>query len=285
MATKEIVTAPKTDVKPDVKKPDTPAASALQKQESGAIAERPSYLSDSRMGLETITKKDLSIPRVALAQAQNPEVTEGDPAFVADMKPGDLFNSVTKQNYGRELFFQVVRKDSERAMEFNPIDDGGGVADPDVPLDDPRCKWGKDGSKPIATVFRDYLVLLDGTRELVALSFKSTGIKVAKQLNGLIALRGADIFAGRYRLTTATNLKPHPHKIYLVENAPKEPAQADGTPGNWVTKDAYEYGKQMYLAVKDLDTVSTIDRSQQDEDPDSFNPSEFEGQTSGRPSM
>lgn len=202
--------------------------------------DRPDYIKDSRLGVESITKDDMLVPRLALAQALSPEVTEGDPRMIAGMKPGDLFNSVTKQNYGREVFIQIIRKDRLRAMQFNAIEDGGGVLDPDVPLDDDRCHW-HGNNKPEATVFRDYLSVILPSRELIALSFKGSGIKVAKQLNGLIALRGADIFAGIYRITTDTHLQPKPHKVYKVENA------------GWASPVDLERGGHMWDALKDLD--------------------------------
>lgn len=223
----------------------------------GMSLERPDG-PQSRLGLESITKDDITLARLALAQALSPEVTEGDPKYVVGMSAGDLFNSATRENYGREVYVQIVRKDKLRAMIFNSIEDGGGVKEPNVSLDDPRCKWGDDGSKPEATVFRDYLAVLlhpGGDKPLmeriIALSFKSSGIKVAKHLNNLILLNMADIFARIYRITTEVCLVPKPHKIYIVRNA------------GWATDQALIDGKQLYLAVKDLD-VSI----QRDEAPD-----------------
>lgn len=241
----------------------------------------PDWAPDDRDGLESITKKDMLLPRLALAQPLSPQVTEGDPQFIEGLKPGDLFNSVTGKNYGRGVSVQIVRKDEERAMEFYDMKDGGGVADPDVPLNDPRCKWGADGSKPQATKFLDFLAIIQyygkvtvieigkdksgkalqktvilpedqnpGGRELIALSFKSSGIKVAKKLNGLIAFRAPKpMYAGRFLLTTAQEMVPKPHKVYLVSN--------DG----WVDANEGAYGKKMHNAVKGFDVARNVDRS------------------------
>lgn len=231
----------------------TTATNALATQDEMT---RPARIAaGDRRGLENMSKADVLVPRLALAQLQSPEVTEGDPNMVEGMKAGDLFNSITKQNYGREVFVQIVRKDNLRAMEFVPVDEGGGVADPDVPLDDPRLKWGPDGEKPRATLFRDYIARILPSGEMIALSFKSSGIKVAKALNGLIALRNAPIFEGRYRITTDTELKPKPHRIYKVANA------------GWVSDEDSKIGAEMYEAVKDLDIKKDVD---QGPDPDDF---------------
>jgi len=236
------------------------------------VEQRPDYITKGHRGVENITKQDMLIPRLGLAQALSPEVTEGDPRLIPGLKPGDLFNSTTKESYGREVLVQIVRKDNLRAMEWRPIADGGGMLDPDVPLNDQRCKWGADGDKPIATVYRDYLaVLLPANGKpiedrLIALSFKSSGIKVAKALNGLIALRNADIFAGVYRITTDMSLVPKPHKIFKVANA------------GWVSKEDLTIGEQIYEAVKGLDIAIDRETGETHED-DTFDVEALERET------
>jgi len=210
----------------------------------------PAHVPQGREGLEDITKEDVLIPRLALAQALSPQVTEGDPAFIEGLKVGSLFNSMTGEIYGKEVFVQIIRKDPPRAMEFYPQDDGGGVKDPNVPLNDPRLKWGEDGEKPVATLFRDYIARLLPSGEMIALSFKSSGIKVAKALNGLLLLRGRAIYAGRYKITTAVELKPKPHQVYKVSNA------------DWCTEEQIAEGAMMYAAVKDLDVARSVDRDE-----------------------
>lgn len=235
---------------------------ALAVRQDTALEPAPDYLkAGDRRGLEDMTKQDVLIPRLALAQALSPQVTEGDPNRIEGLTPGDLFNSMTGQNYGRQVFVQIIRKDKLRAIQFRPVDEGGGIVDPDVPLHDPRTKWGADGEKPVATVFRDYLAVILPGRELIALSFKASGIKVAKALNGLIVNRFRPIFAGRYSITTDTELKPKPHKIFKVANA------------GWVSEEDAKLGETLYEAVKDLDTTSSIHRDEEDDvdfDPDKY---------------
>jgi hypothetical protein len=227
----------------------------LVKQAPTALAPAPDYLkSGSRRGMEHMHQEDMLIPRLALAQALSPQVTEGDPRRVADLKPGDLFNSVTGQRYGRDVRIQVLRVMPLRAMEFNSIENGGGVKDPNVPLNDERLKWIGD-SKPVATLFRDYIALLLPSNEIIALSFKSSGIKVARTLNGLMAFRNRDIFTGQYKITTDMMLVPKPHWIYKVEN--------DG----WVSQEQAAYGEQMFEAAAGLQ-AENIQREAVDESED-----------------
>ena len=220
-----------------------------------SLAAAPSFMEKGdRRGLETISKEDMLIPRLSLAQMLSPECTEGDPKAIPGCKAGDFFNSVTKQLYGPgPLFLQIIRKDNPRAMQYKPLDQGGGVLDPNVPLTDDRLKWGENGEKPVATLFRDYLAVIHPSRELIALSFKSSGIKVAKQLNGLITLRNKPIFAGRYEVTSKTELKPKPHKVYIIQNADWIGGEGTGT-----TEADYLFGAELWEALKDVDVK--IDR-------------------------
>ena len=220
-----------------------------------SLANVPDYIESSREGLESFSKDDVLIPRLTLAQALSPQVTDGDPKRIADLRPGMLFNSMTGQNYGKSVKVQILRKDALRAMEFFSQDDGGGVKDPNVPMNDPRTRFGPEGEKPTATTFRDYIARILPSGELIALSFKSSGLAAAKALNGFIALRRTSpIYAGVYQITTDTQLKPKPHFVYIISNA------------GWVTKEQYEEGKILYASVKDLDTATKVDRDVYDDD-------------------
>ena len=239
-----------------------------------ALEAAPDYLKKGKRGFEDTVQSDVMIPRLALAQALSPQVTEGDPRQIKDLKPGELFNSVTGQRYGKKVFIQLLRKMPLRAMQFRSVDDGGGVLDPNVPRDDERLKWGTSGDKkadkPKATLFRDFLAVLlheDGQRELIALSFKSSGIKSAKELWGLAMGRNRDVFAGRFAIETGQKLDPKPHFIYKVSNA------------QWVSEADARNGEEMCEAVQAIQD-DRIDADGSD-DADDFNPAEYEGAGKG----
>lgn len=228
-------------------------------QAPGALAPAPDYFKkDDKRGLEGTVQSDLNIPRLALAQALSPQVTDGDPNRIEGLKVGDLFNSVTGQIYGKEVFVQILRKMPLRAMEFYSIDDGGGVKDPNVPLDDPRLKWGNSGDKkadkPKATLFRDFIAVILPSREMISLSFKSSGLTVAKTLWGLVVMRNRVVFAGRYRISTGVELQPKPHQVYKVENA------------DWVSEQDARLGEEMMEAVSTI-TYEQIDRKDDGREP------------------
>jgi hypothetical protein len=154
----------------------------------------------STVGTEHLTKEDIQMPRLGLAQALSPQLEEGNSKYIEGLKQGDMFNNLTNEIYGKgPIEFVIVRADPPRGIEFKPLDEGGGIVDFSVPLDDPRMKW-QGQEKPIATKFYDYVIVMLPSSEVIALSFKGTGIKTAMRLNGLIHLRRTPLYAGKYSI-------------------------------------------------------------------------------------
>jgi len=237
----------------------------LVKVESQALDTRPDFIqTGDRSGTEHITREDIQMPRIGLAQSLSPELVDGDPKYIEDLKLGNMFNNLTGFVYGNgPLDFIVVRADPPRWVEFIPREEGGGVKDPNVPADDPRTQFGENGELPIATKFYDFIVMILPSRELVALSFKSTGLKVARQLNGLIAMRNAPVYAGKYRITSmmTQNAKGR-FAIFVVKNAGWAP-----------DPDTYQYAKDV---SENLAGKKVVIDYEQTEDPTDFDPNKLE---------
>lgn len=233
-----------------------PTSTDLVKKPASDLA-RPSYVAagDTR-GTEHLTKDDLQMPRLALAQKTSHEIDPTDPKYIDGLKFTDLFNSLTSEIYGKgPMEFVIVRADAPRYMEFTPLDQGGGVKDFNVPANDPRTQFTTDvegkSVPPVATKFYDFVILMLPTLEPIALSFKSTGLKVARQLNALMKFRGGPIFMGKYRLSTGTAVSPKgTYAVFQVKNA-----------GN-VDEDTYRIAEQAYESFKDREIV--IDREHGD---------------------
>jgi hypothetical protein len=216
-----------------------------------AITSRPSWLKagDTR-GTEHLTKADVQMPRLALAQGLSPQIQEGDPQQVPGLKVGMLFNSLTKEVIGKgPIEFTIIRADPPRWVEFYPRETGGGIKDINVPADDPRTQFTTENGKsipPAATQFYDFVIMFlpvnnnDPMSNVIALSFKSTGLKAARQLNGLMQLRNAPSFAGKYVMTTGMQRNSKgTFAVYQVANA------------GWVDEETGALGEQMFDALKD----------------------------------
>lgn len=224
-----------------------------------AEMERPSFIpQDDVRGTEHIGREDVAMPRLAIAQALSPQIEEGNAKYIEGLKNGDLFNSLTGDTYGKgPITFIVVRADVPRGIEFNPRDEGGGIKDPNVPLNDPRMEFGPDGEQPIATKFYDFIVMIaDGSfkGEIAALSFSRTGIATAKALNGLMKLRRGPVFGALYTGTSVLVNSAKGFKYYSlrVQNA------------GWIQEEAlYRRAETAFEALKEKPVV--IDRGTADD--------------------
>jgi hypothetical protein len=161
-------------------------------------------------GLEGIKSEDLAMPRLALAQGLSPQIQPNDPVYIDGLRLGDAFNSLTGEIYGHGPFeVAVVKVMPPRWVEFVPRKEGGGVKDLNIPEGDPRTQFTTNDKgercPPVATKFYDFVVVFLDTMETIVLSYKSTGIKYAKQLNSLMKMRQQKnpkfpVFAGVYQL-------------------------------------------------------------------------------------
>jgi hypothetical protein len=162
---------------------------------------------NDRRGTEDIGNDDIQMPRLVLAQDMSPQLKKSGASYIAGLEPGHFFHSLTGEDYGPgPIYFYIVRAYKPRFVEFVPRSEGGGVRDPNVSPDDPRTHFGPDGEPPLATKFYDYLIIMepieptDPASSMIAMSLKSTALKKARLLNGLIKSKNIPLFAGRYEL-------------------------------------------------------------------------------------
>lgn len=206
-----------------------------------AIA-RPTWVSataaeESTQGIES---NDVSIPRLAIAQALNPQLKRTDPAYIEGLAQLDMFNTVTSENYGAgPLSFSplLFRK---RAIEFIPRTEGGGVRDANVSVavdpvtgayKDKRLNFGPNGEAPTATLFHEWICVLLDTMSLIAISMKTSQLKVSKALNYIVredaTMRKLPAFARAWTIRTV------------------EQTNRKGTFGNYVVRNGAVHGDAM----------------------------------------
>jgi hypothetical protein len=243
----------------------------IQKNDTNVNAlARPDWMqpNEGNVGAENIQHEDVQMPRIALAQAQSPQLNPKGDEYIDGLRVSDLFNSLTGEILPKPLRFVVLRVEKPRHIEFNPIEAGGGIKDFNVPPGDPRTQFttAEDGTreKPVATKFLDYVVatypldLNNPMANVLALSFKGTGLKVAKKLNGLVKSRMQPIYRGVYELDTdMKSEKSYTYAIYKVENA------------GWITQEEDVVFKALFRELAGANI--NIDRDATD-----FDPSELE---------
>jgi hypothetical protein len=230
----------------------------------------PSFMTQGdRRGSETITRDEIQMPRLALAQGLSPELDKTSPRYIPGLTVGDAFNSLTSEIYGdKPLELVIIRVDKPRYIEFDDTNRGS-IKDFNVPANDPRTMFTTDDKgntiKPKATKFMEYVALLLPSNEPIALSFKGAGLKVAKQLNGLIRLANLPAFALRYTFTPAIMKDAKSGGTYSVFNIKYAP-KAEGQDRPYVDQSTYEFASTMYESIKDQTLAVEREPGQDDDD-------------------
>lgn len=152
-------------------------------------------------------KDDLIIPRAKLLQAQSPEVIE------KNMDQGLIINSITKDVLP-EIFIPIFR--FVNWIRFNPrnkkeagydsnFEPGAVIWRSDDPTD-PKVleegQFGKNGERPLATKFLNFLSYFPGHPMPVVISFCNTSMKAGKQFYSMAKYAGGDMFSRQYKLNS-----------------------------------------------------------------------------------
>ena len=176
----------------------------------------PSYISESRAGLENVGKEQLSFPRISIAQDSSPSTKKKSSEYIDGIEAGDLFNTLTREIYTRPLtvvpilFFHSY-------IKFRPQDQGGGVlrmADSSANINPEELVFGPNGEKPLWTTLWNFLVFLPETQEVAVVSMKSTSTKIAKAWLSLQALFGKRAAFSRYYQLETTYEDKGPHSYF-----------------------------------------------------------------------
>lgn len=193
----------------------------VAKKDSTAVALADLLSDEAGFGTE-FQKEELAIPFVKILQAMSNEVKKSEGEYVEGAEEGDLYHTVTNKAYKKLLF--VPCRFQHLLNQWRTREAGGGfvaafeAGDPAAP-------------KTVKDEFRDVVVdnpetYIDNTLQYIGLvmdddgnnlgpavvSFKSTGLKIARRFNAAISakkLRKSDgsefrapIFSHMYELTT-----------------------------------------------------------------------------------
>jgi hypothetical protein len=182
--------------------------------------EAPAYLQKHQgkaRGFDEVERDDQTLPRLVLTQDMTPQRKKANPLHIPGLEEGLYFNSVTGKIYGTTVEF-IPLFFFKQQIKFLDIETGGGIDCISMngvdggklhPSDCATCPHNQfeDGEPPECTALKNFASLLLPDLELIIVSFKSTGIKVAKQLNSLARLSKRDMFARIYRLTSVDQKK------------------------------------------------------------------------------
>jgi hypothetical protein len=262
-----------------VKKANKTEAIERHEEETEAIvqiesAEIPDYLVNAPeepiRGAENVEPGDFIMPRLSICGKQSPQFDENNERYIAGLKMGQFFNSVTGEIYGNQIYVVPLMEVKTRAIFRAYGEDGpplcvssdgktgegvpGGECRPCQERQFMRNEQGKS-VKPRCTEIMSYAVLVmpknaepakvwaafPRLESISMIGFKSTSIGSAKTWNTLLKLRNRDWFAGVYLLTSvAQSDGKNSWYIPKVENA------------GWQSEEGYKACLPCYESIKDM---------------------------------
>lgn len=197
----------------------------------------------NRDGKDNVGQSDLLVPRLSLAQSMSPQMKRTSESYNPVLKEGQFFNSVTGEIYG-ETVTVIPLHFFRQYIEFTPPPDRKIVKIYDNGEVPPSQDLAfVDGQKPVVTEFKNRMSLLlqkDGSVQPVVVSFKSSGLKVAKKWNYLIAEKNLPGYAYTYNLQSVA-----------VPGDKGEYFSVKVTRGDFTPAALYENSKQYFAALQD----------------------------------
>lgn len=243
-------------------KPTPPKTGELVPRNEGAVVKSdvPDYIKQGGgRGNENVDMSDMVIPRIEVAQALSKCLKESEAGYIEGAKQGDLYNTVTRENYGPSLtVIPVLFKKEYLAWRDQKLGGGFAGAYPSAQECQTRINQEEKPEEWEATETAQQLVMIpkaDGSTEEAVVSMNKTKLKVSKNWNSLIRLNGNDRFSRMYVLHSVdeTNSKNQDFKNFSVFTADFPPAEI------------YKRAEALYDAVLSGARKMNIDRSDMEE--------------------
>lgn len=267
---------------------------AIVTKQSGPLAEMPKRLqnrepSSHREGFENTEQSDIKLPRLSLCQDTSDEGKERDGKYIKGLKPGQFFNTLTKEIYGTELHILPVYLFKTRVM-YNSKVMGSGVrckssdflhGEGDPGIECKMCKfstWGDEwkdkdnpkGKPPCSESWNfPVLIVRNGSvdpSDFCISPFKSIGIDTAARTLitlGTMRKGNPSIYDCTYRLFSRLDKRDSGDSFQpIIEN----PSEISG----WASDEMAEIGKACHDMIKEVQLSGRL------HDPDSAKESNAE---------
>ena len=157
---------------------------ALETKKPAALAV-PAFMQGSTgAGTEQIGREDMTLPRLAIAQSNSPAAKKSSPERIQGLEEGQLYNTLSREIVGEAVelipilyFPSYIKFAGEGETGVKGIRSNADNIPP------AELEFGEAGEKPVWTKLFNFLCLIPSRGEIVIVSMKSTGAKVAKQWN------------------------------------------------------------------------------------------------------
>lgn len=217
----------------------------------------PDWVTEGTEGFEGLDSKDLVLPRLQICQALSPQRQKDSPKYIQGLEEGDFFNSVTKEVYGPGPHILTPLLCTKSRLKFLGKSVDSGVDCIGVPCDKSKenpegiaCRKnmggpcmhpGLDEPVPCFLVYNFPVLLHAHPQSPVVLSFKSTGVRIAKGWLSMMRMRGKyPMYTMAFALTSVSAKNPKGSFMQArLDNA------------GWTPKDAVQAFASAYEGIKE----------------------------------
>lgn len=162
----------------------------------------------SNRGSENVKTDDLVIPRLEVLQALSPQLDATNAKYIKGAQQGDLVNSVSGRNYGKEVFVVPIQY-TKQYLLWVARAKGGGFRGSFKTMAEAEVKMNEEGGAKAGLEVIDtptHLCLLvdrdSGGVDEIIISMPRTKAKVSRAWNSMVRMAGGDRFCRIYRITT-----------------------------------------------------------------------------------
>lgn len=198
---------------------------------------------DSR-GSEEVSAADLTIPRIEICQALSKCRKKNDPAYIAGIEEGQMYNSVSREVYGPEISVIPVYFRKEYLL-WRDQSLGGGFGGSYPTFQDAQHALDsvdKPGEWEITDTAQQFVLLVrtDGSTEEAVLSMAKSKARVSRDWNSMIRMAGGPRFSRVYKVegVAAQNSKSQDFYNMRVSMA------------GFVTEDQFKKAAHVYEMIK-----------------------------------
>lgn len=198
----------------------------------------------TNLGNENINSEHLSTPRLKQLQQLSNEVDENHSEYIEGAKVGDFINTVTKENYGKELYLVNVHF-KEEFVVWKQLEKGGGLAGTFNSQAEALQHLENEGLK-----VEDYDINRTQTHTLLKVDEKTGDIsdipflfdcsisklKVSREWNTQIAKLGGDRFSSLWKMSS----------VQTANKAGQRFMNISVSNVGWLKEETYEIAKGFY---------------------------------------
>ena len=198
------------------------------------------------LGNEEVGKDHLQTPRVKLLQQLSNEVDKNHSEYIEEATPGDFINSVTKENYGVDMYVLNV-KFTEDFVVWKKREIGGGLVGNFKSLaeaTDYLTSNDLDVDQHDVIQTQSHLLIKKDAKsgELgipFIMDFASSKLRVSRSWNSQIQTKGGDRFASLWKMRSVQTANKAGQKFMNLA------VDFEG----WATEEDYIEAKKLYEAL------------------------------------